>query len=255
MYLTTVRNRLKKLCGPPQPAVERPPIERRKNRYPNIYRPRAGFGPELEESLRHVPEPPLVPIPTGTPCVNVKPFVRIEMPLGIPFVPNPEYFLHERNVLSEDAWNAARAAARRKHCDAIGNFENINLSWDLGNPNLGTVSGVDINRNSAPLLLEASLIHLGEPCCQCFSGTVEWTLNIHAERRIGSRVETGETEQPLTGIVQSNPCQGSAYCCSITSATQPVAIARQWEDPVLRVTFTGQLVFRGWARPNVGANP
>ncbi len=131
----------------------------------------------------------------------------------------PNGYLHGTTVLDRKEWVSALNSTRKEKCEAKGKFKNMMLSWDLGNPRLGRILGMDINKNDIKFDVNVHVLYprpiQESPCCRCFSGeSLNWDLGVEISRKVGAKEEKGKSQAPLVGSKTGKKCDGKK-CCSI----------------------------------------
>ena len=118
--------------------------------------------------------------------------------------------------MSKSGWKSALVTAKKGQCTAEGKFEGIKLKWDLGNPKLGSFFGININKNDIKFGIDAHLVYPrsrhGKKCGTSFSGTASWSFNVMVTRKMGGRVESGMTRNPIEGRVSMGKGGGAKSC-------------------------------------------
>jgi len=163
-------------------------------------------------------------------CGPVELYTHLDLPWPI-----PDAYFRGSTQIKEDQWKKEMEAAGQGKCTAKGSFEGVKISWDLGNPNLGTVFTKNLNKNDLTFDINTFAIYDGKPCCTCFTGNASWSLDV----QITKGKETGKTKSPITGSKAGNSCKGQ-QCCTI-SETLNVSTSSGYSDMVATVAGSVQL--------------
>jgi hypothetical protein len=149
---------------------------------------------------------------TSTACGPTELFTELDLPW-----PVPNSYFRGSGVREYKNWDAELTAAKNGKCLATGRFRNITLGWDLGNPNIGSLLGMDLNKNDITLDINPSVVYSRQPCCTCFAGTANWSFEVSVSRKKDGKTETGNTAAPIVGNMASKACSAQK-CCSVDQA-------------------------------------
>jgi uncharacterized protein DUF4157 len=133
--------------------------------------------------------------------------------LDLPF-PVPNNYLRESDQKTGKDWDKELKAAKKDKCEATGQFADVELKWDLGNPKLGSFWGMDINKNNIKFDINPHIIFERKPCCNDFRGAATWSFNVEVSRKRKGVTETGKTAAPLTGNMKTEAGKGRK-CCTV----------------------------------------
>jgi|GEM_PF-5867408 len=175
--------------------------------------------------------------PPETPsCGTPDLFTELDLPWPIP----DNYF--RGNDWKEKAnWKKELEAARRGKCEAKGQFKNVKVSWDLGNPALGSYYGMNLNKNSIAFDINPYVVYSGKPCGACFTGTANWSFNVDVTRKKGTKTETGRTKAPITGSITGEKCDGKTSC----AVNQALDIGLSLGDSEVSAAINGKVTITG----------
>lgn len=143
--------------------------------------------------------------------------------------------------MSKDKWKAALRAAKKGKCEAKGEFEDVKITWDLGNPRLGSYYGKNLNKNSIKFDINPHVIYAGRPCCSCFTGTASWSFNVEVSRKKGKTIERGKTKTPIKGSMKGEKCRGKK-CCALD---QTMRVGMAMGDKDISAVIRGRVRITG----------
>ncbi len=178
---------------------------------------------------------PVSPTPVPA-CAPVEVFTHLDLPFYI----GDNHFRGD-HWRSEQDWNKELQAARKGKCEAVGSFKDVKIKWDLGNPNLGSRLGVNLNNNDITFDINPHVIYASTGCCPCFSGTAGWSFEVQMSRTKGTKVETGKTKAPIAGTRQSTKCDGKK-CCDVS---QSMDIGMSFGDSEMTADIKGKVTVSG----------
>ena len=188
--------------------------------------------PSVGETIQRDPE--------GTPataaCGPMELFTELSMPIGI----DNNYFRGDQ-WKEKSMWKSELEAVRKDKCEAKGQFKNVKLNWDLGNPKLGTYYFINLNKNDMKFDINTHVIYARKPCCPCFAGNASWSFDVAVSRTKGGKTESGKTTAPITGTADSKKCEG-ASCCDVN---QTMNIGMTMGDKELTATIKGKVTIVG----------
>jgi Domain of unknown function (DUF4157) len=142
-------------------------------------------------------------------CGKFEIFTELAMPLLI-----PNSYLRDSQLKEKKDWQKELEAAKKGKCEATGEFEDVKLKWDLGNPKLGSYWGIDINKNDISFDINPHVIYERKPCCNDFRGSATSSFNVEVNRTRKGKTETGKTAAPITSNMKTEEGEGRK-CCAI----------------------------------------